>query len=463
MAFADRQRDEALTWQYGMANSSEAWQDFPEGARLRVSEALARALLNGLMPYEHTLMCKCGCLKCSCVPVAEAGDGDLNRLIQAFGADTVRSQEDLPPADSTFVSVGDDVSQLLIKCADFEAQAQARVAALSTYHSGQPQGSFEAASEQSFLRAEAAHRVLLEGGLSHSVAAAASSCSLRTQRARITASKAWAGAHPGGDLAWELKYLLGFLEMVYVHHFGGLSRAVRAIYQLRQTPPVVLNATRATEFRMAGNFASGLFGPKGRKDQKLAADEDVLAFTSWTMEECVGLGSRSGHDGSEAEPKWSELDVDMQKAITRKYRSHLGPNRQALADKIELLSRPELVNYVETMQRKCIEGRQGCHEEQSPLMQMVAQAASSLKIIDHGELTWRCVCRPIKEGERAVKGKGSARTVSMRLSDGMESLNHYTDSLGGFRRGMPLITITDIACKLAVSLLRLEQAILEPY
>lgn len=452
LAFAQRRRDETLAVQYGSKDTYEALLDFPQGVRLAIEQALSRALLNGLVSYLHTLMAKVSCLTCSAVPLAEVADGDLNRLIQVFGKPNIDAQQAMPSvwasdqsdheegggstSSGSFVSVGDDVTQLLVACADFEAKARAEVAASA--------GSIGPDAQT------AVDGILLDGGLTTAVAAAALEASSRTQRARISGSGAWAGAHPGGDLAWEHKYQHGFLEFVVAHDYGTLPTVVRVVYQMRQTPPQVLNAARATEYRIAGEYAKSLFGVGGRKESAYAADEDVLGFSCWAMSECIGVGHGAG-GGPEC--SFRELDDTVQRECIKRLRSYLSEGRQKTAERLAQAGREEVINYVETMQRKCLEGRRdSCHSEYEPLMAQIAAFANAHKLVDHGELTSRCTCRPDKKLGNYFKtlGSGNARLVSMRFSDGMEGLNYYTDSIGGFRRGRAMMHISDIACKLAV-------------
>jgi hypothetical protein len=225
---------------------------------------------------------------------------------------------------------------------------------------------------------------------------------------------------------------------------------VRVVYQMRQTPPQVLNAARATEYRIAGEYAKSLFGVGGRKESAYAADEDVLGFSCWAMSECIGVGH--GASGG-PECSFRELDDTVQRECIKRLRSYLSEGRQKTAERLAQAGREEVINYVETMQRKCLEGRRdSCHSEYEPLMAQIAAFANAHKLVDHGELTSRCTCRPDKKLGNYFKtlGSGNARLVSMRFSDGMEGLNYYTDSIGGFRRGRAMMHISDIACKLAV-------------
>lgn len=383
---------------------------------------------------------KLGCTSCGCVPVVEVGDGDMNRPISAYGIHTVRAQADLGGgcggvdgaengADNAD-SGSDDVATLLVSMADFEAVMASRMAALGASPREAP-------------------GALLRGGLSEELAQGIAEVSAFTQRARTAQSPAWTAAHPGGDLAWEHRHLLAYLEFAAAQLYSPESRKVCAVYQMRQTPAVILNAARATEYRLAGQYSKSLFDRYGRAPSILADDQDILSFKRWAILESVGMAA----DPSDAECPFVLLPPGEQARRLQSYAEHLGQERQHIAVRVLQLTAPQRVNYVETMLYKSLVGPESygapgqCHREEEPLLTRVAQAARARKLMDYGELTQRCACRP-PQGE-ALRGRGSPRLVSARLSTGMENSSQHVECLGGSRRGRAMLSVTDL-CKLSV-------------
>jgi len=189
--------------------------------------------------------------------------------------------------------------------ADFEANMDAQMTALG------------AAREESCIRMQ-----LQRGGLTSDIKLRLPGASASTQRARTAASMAWLAVHPGGDLAWEHMYLQAFLEFSAAHMFPMRRDSVWAVYQMRQTPPAVVNAARATEYRIAGAYANTTFDEHGRKPSALAADEDILSFQRWALVACVGWDD----DGRESVgSSFMTLPSELQKKGLAKYADHLGP------------------------------------------------------------------------------------------------------------------------------------------
>lgn len=383
---------------------------------------------------------KLGCITCGCLPVVEVGDGDVNRPISAYGIHTVRAQADLQE-DSGGIngaangfdnakSGSDDVAALLVSMADFEAVVASRMAALGA-------------------SPKEARNALLRGGLSAELAQGVAEASALTQRSRTAHSPAWTTAHPGGDLAWEHRYGLAFLEFAAAQLFYPESRKVCAVYQMRQCPPVVLNAARATEYRLAGKYSKSLFDRYGRRPSALAADQDILSFKRWAITESVGMAT----DASDAECPFALLTPGEQAQRLQSYAEHLGADRQHIAASVLNLSAPERENYVTTMLFKALVGPESnglpgqCHREEEPLLARVASEARSRKLMDFGELTRRCGCRP--PPEEALRGRGSPRLVSDRLSSGMENSIQHVVAGFGYRRGRGVFHVSDL-CKLAV-------------
>jgi hypothetical protein len=380
------------------------------------------------------MMFKLGCLDCSVLPVIEVGDGDLNRPIQEYGERVTGAQADLPVDDSDFQSVGDDLKQLLIAAADFEAHTVASLKALAAGNQGQRP------------MTELVHDVLLEAGLSVEIKHDAQASSACSQYSRLAASRAWAAVHPGGDLAWEHRYLRAFLESVAAQLYGGLPPRTRCIYQLRQTPPAVLFSVRSTEFREAGGFATSVFCAGGRQTSNLAEDQDILSFQSWCLAEAVRVDAVTPN----GDIPFVYLPHTEQVARLERYKQHLCLERQEVATKVLQKSAPQQADYVRTMLSKCISGPvKSCHTEHSPFLQQVAAASRANKVIDMGEGTQRCTCRPNKSSKDPV-GRGNPRLVSMRFSTSAENVNQHTNAIGGFRRGRAMISVNDVACKMPV-------------
>ena len=234
--FALKWLDEALQEQYGNKHSDEAMKDFDGVIRVLIIGDLGAALLNGLgATREHFQLMKTMCTTCGAAPVAQVGDGYLKEPISGYGRLAMQAQTDLPIENTNgSPSVGDDVSTLLIWMADFEADMHAQLAALG------------ATGEEACIRGQ-----LQRGGLTPDIKRRLPGVSEATQRARTHASPAWLAVHPGGDLAWEHQYLRAFLEFAAAQMFLMRRDPVWAVYQMRQTPPAVLNAARATEYRIA--------------------------------------------------------------------------------------------------------------------------------------------------------------------------------------------------------------------
>ena len=333
--FALKWLDEALQEQYGNKHSDEAMKDFDGVIRVLIIGDLGAALLNGLgATREHFQLMKTMCTTCGAAPVAQVGDGYLKEPISGYGRLAMQAQKDLPIENTNgSPSVGDDVSTLLIWMADFEADMHAQLAA-----SG-------ATGEEACIRGQ-----LQRGGLTPDIKRRLPGVSEATQRARTHASPAWLAVHPGGDLAWEHQYLRAFLEFAAAQMFLMRRDPVWAVYQMRQTPPAVLNAARATEYRIApqqlrnpdpslpqpiptpthriaGAYANTKFDVNGRKPSALAADEDILSFQCWALVVCSG----SGDDGSIS--SFMGLPPDLQKECLARYVDHLGPGCQVVGSR----------------------------------------------------------------------------------------------------------------------------------
>jgi len=304
--FAIEWLDETLQEQYGSKHSEEAMKDFDSVTRTLIIADLGAALLNALgAAREHYLLMKPMCITCGAAPVVVVGDGYLKEPISLYGDLSLEAQVDYPIETKDSPTVGDDMSALLIAMADFEADMDAQMTALG------------AAREESCIRMQ-----LQRGGLTSDIKLRLPGASASTQRARTAASMAWLAVHPGGDLAWEHMYLQAFLEFSAAHMFPMRRDSVWAVYQMRQTPPAVVNAARATEYRIAGAYANTTFDEHGRKPSALAADEDILSFQRWALVACVGWDD----DGRESVgSSFMTLPSDLQKKGLAKYADHLGP------------------------------------------------------------------------------------------------------------------------------------------